>query len=152
MAENNINAAPDAAAAAVDTSGTAQQFLSGSAVNKVLSTLAALEFARPAGRFQRGAGFLEFLDAISELEAEIRRLMGTDFAAHGGADSRDAVRYRWLRNTQNTEARDPGEGLTRQGTIESIMVCEGDGCSSAPHADELDTAIDAAIARQRGGK
>ena len=57
----------------------------------------------------------------------------------------DAERYRWLRKTQNMDCRDSGENMDKIGTIESIMVVESMGGSSAPWPDELDAAIDAAM-------
>ena len=59
----------------------------------------------------------------------------------------DAMRYRWLRETQNAEFRD---FMRVQGAIDTIMICDeaGDNGSAsglAPH--ELDGAIDAAMKR-----
>ncbi|AGN30410.1 hypothetical protein SXAG_00129 [Synechococcus phage S-CBS4] len=59
----------------------------------------------------------------------------------------DAMRYRWLRETQNAEFRDL---MVVQGAIDTITVCDeagdyGSAYSLAPH--ELDDAIDAAMER-----
>ena len=59
----------------------------------------------------------------------------------------DAMRYRWLRETQNAEFRDL---MVAQGAIDSIMVCDeaGDhGSAFSVSAHELDDAIDAAMKR-----
>lgn len=59
----------------------------------------------------------------------------------------DAMRYRWLRETQNAEFRDL---MVAQGAIDSIMVCDeaGDhGSAFSVAAHELDDAIDAAMKR-----
>ena len=51
---------------------------------------------------------------------------------------KDAMRYRWLRSTQNEELR----WTETFGCIESIMVSEGDHFASAPDAHELDYYVD----------
>lgn len=59
----------------------------------------------------------------------------------------DAMRYRWLRETQNAEFRD---FMLVQGAIDTIMVCDeaGDnGSASGIEPHELDDAIDAAMKR-----
>ena len=50
----------------------------------------------------------------------------------------DAMRYRWLRSTQNEELR----WTETFGCVDSIMVSDGHACSSAPDAKELDYYID----------
>lgn len=66
----------------------------------------------------------------------------------------DARRYRWLRDTQNTALRGDCENEP-VGTVGNIFVCVGDGIAESPFADELDSAIDAAMlaagARCNGG-
>jgi hypothetical protein len=57
---------------------------------------------------------------------------------------RDAARYRWLRDTQNTDCRDSGEAMEKAGVVENIFICNGDGAYS-PHSIELNAAIDAAM-------
>jgi len=61
---------------------------------------------------------------------------------------RDAARYRWLRDTQNTrrvgvEESDEDE----DGAIDPIFVWDGYGCATALDGDEFDAAIDAAMER-----
>ena len=56
---------------------------------------------------------------------------------------RDAMRYRWLRDTQNTPVR--GQGDEPAGTICNLFVSKGGGCAEAPSGDELDLAIDVAM-------
>jgi len=51
---------------------------------------------------------------------------------------KDAMRYRWLRSTQNQKLR----WTETYGCIESIMVCDGDHCSTAPDGNELDYYVD----------
>ena len=51
---------------------------------------------------------------------------------------KDAMRYRWLRSTQNEELR----WTESYGCVDSIMVSDGDIGSSAPDGDELDCYID----------
>ena len=51
---------------------------------------------------------------------------------------KDAMRYRWLRSTQNEELR----WTETFGCVDSIMVSDGDIGSSAPDAEELDNYID----------
>lgn len=55
-----------------------------------------------------------------------------------------AKRYRWLRDTQNSDIRDI-EVSDKPGTIELLFVYEGDGCSSSPEPHELDMFIDTAM-------
>ena len=50
----------------------------------------------------------------------------------------DAMRYRWLRSTQNQELR----WTETRGCIDSIMVSEGNDCASAPDPHELDYYVD----------
>ncbi len=52
---------------------------------------------------------------------------------------KDAMRYRWLRSTQNQELR----WTETSGCIDSIMVCDGNHCSTAPDGNELDYYVDA---------
>jgi hypothetical protein len=59
--------------------------------------------------------------------------------------AKDAARYQWLRNTQNTEVRDDEEFII-VGTVHDIYVSTG-GFAEAPNANELDALIDAAIAK-----
>ncbi|WP_296223188.1 hypothetical protein [Ralstonia sp. UBA689] len=57
---------------------------------------------------------------------------------------RDAMRYRWLRDTQNKPVRG-GEDHEPAGTISNLFVSEGDGVAISPDSDELDAAVDAAM-------
>ena len=67
---------------------------------------------------------------------------------------RDALRYRWLRDTQNTALRGDCDNEP-VGTVGNIFVCVGEGIAESPLSDELDSAIDAAMlaagARCNGG-
>ena len=85
---------------------------------------------------------------IAELREEFGEPQTTEIStslAEIRMNERDAARYRWLRNTQNMDCRDSGENMDKIGTIESIMVVESMGGSSAPWPDELDAAIDTAM-------
>jgi len=55
----------------------------------------------------------------------------------------DAMRYRWLRNTQNQRMRDNQEA----GCIESIMVAIDESSAAAPNCDELDRCVDLEMAK-----
>jgi len=55
----------------------------------------------------------------------------------------DAMRYRWLRNTQNQRMRDNEEA----GCIQSIMVCIDEFSAEAPNPDELDRCVDQEMAK-----
>ena len=55
----------------------------------------------------------------------------------------DAMRYRWLRNTQNQRMRDNEEA----GCIQSIMVAIGEFSAEAPNPDELDRYVDQEMAK-----
>lgn len=57
---------------------------------------------------------------------------------------RDAMRYRWLRDTQNKPMRG-GEDDDPAGTISNLFVSQGDGEAISPDSDELDAAVDAAM-------
>ena len=55
----------------------------------------------------------------------------------------DAMRYRWLRSTQNQRMRDNEEA----GCIQSIMVALDEFSAEAPSPDELDRCVDQEMAR-----
>lgn len=54
---------------------------------------------------------------------------------------KDAMRYRWLRDTQNKSCRDQW----LPGSIDSLMVSDGDFCATAPNGSDFDRAIDRAM-------
>jgi hypothetical protein len=55
----------------------------------------------------------------------------------------DAMRYRWLRSTQNQRMRSNQE----DGCIENIFVCDGEVGASSPNPDELDRCVDREMAK-----
>ena len=60
----------------------------------------------------------------------------------------DALRYRWLRDTQGASFRDPlneESDDSGEGSIDCIFVGSGYGTASALDGNELDEAIDLAI-------
>jgi hypothetical protein len=59
----------------------------------------------------------------------------------------DAMRYRWLRETNNTRCEVDVDGVPRAGDIDMIMVWDGICSATALNGDDLDKAIDAAIAK-----
>ena len=83
---------------------------------------------------------------------DIVRALMVEHAEAAVADLQvDAARYRWIRATQNTEIRNPGDWLDRPGVVETLMVCEGNRSSSSPDPDELDEFIDRAMEKQQQG-
>jgi len=72
-----------------------------------------------------------------------------EIVAHVDQALTDANRYRFLRNSQNNPERDSETDeygdLSKKGTILNIMVVDGIGSASAPHPEELDAIVDAAI-------
>jgi formate-dependent phosphoribosylglycinamide formyltransferase (GAR transformylase) len=75
------------------------------------------------------------------------RLMAqvAELRAERDALAKDAARYRWLRDTQNSPIRGDEE-YSIPGTVEPIFVSTGDGVSTAIDGEDLDAAIDAAMA------
>lgn len=61
----------------------------------------------------------------------------------------DAMRYRYLRDTNATRF-DGDLDSAPAGIVDTIFITEGYGCSSGADPDELDAAIDAAIAKAQG--
>ena len=55
----------------------------------------------------------------------------------------DAMRYRWLRNTQNQRMRDNEDA----GCIQSIMVAIDEFSAEAPSREELDRCVDREMAK-----
>jgi hypothetical protein len=72
-----------------------------------------------------------------------RRMQG-ELIDYAKKITRDAKRYRWLRDTQNTETRQDDD-LLINGTVHDVFVSTGNGCAEAPHAIEFDAIIDAAM-------
>mgnify|MGYP003111301015 CR=1 FL=1 len=57
--------------------------------------------------------------------------------------TQDAMRYRWLRSTQNQQLR----CTETSGCIKSVMVSEGNDCTSAPDYRDLDYFVDLQMAK-----
>ena len=62
---------------------------------------------------------------------------------------KDAMRYRWLRDTNNLRTLDDEEGDFVVGNVEAIMVGEDDKFASGPVGKEFDDAIDLAMLFQK---
>jgi len=57
---------------------------------------------------------------------------------------RDALRYRWLRETQNQSHRQIEHG---KGCVDAIFVANSSECGEALEGNDLDKAIDSAITK-----
>jgi hypothetical protein len=62
---------------------------------------------------------------------------------------KDAMRYRWLRDTNNLRTLDDEEGDFVVGNVEAIMVGEDHKFASGPIGKDFDDAIDLAILFQK---
>lgn len=57
----------------------------------------------------------------------------------------DAMRYRWLKQTNEKRCADNSDVIGREFEIENIMVCDGNGGATSIGEDEFDAVIDRAM-------